>query len=96
MSDQLLASEPALATLPAAEDYDADSIKKLSDREHVRLRRKHGPARALARDETLERLEVRLLELGSELAGPGRGKSEWGGHRGPKLASVRDSGGARP
>ena len=30
--------DAAVAELPAPDDYDADSIKKLSDREHVRLR----------------------------------------------------------
>jgi len=37
MSAELTAAE-SIATLPAPDDYDAESIKKLSDREHVRLR----------------------------------------------------------
>ena len=38
MSADLTAATESIATLPAPDDYDAESIKKLSDREHVRLR----------------------------------------------------------
>src|SRR5262245_46546201 len=37
MPDEFNASE-GVATLPEPDDYDAESIKTLSDREHVRLR----------------------------------------------------------
>ncbi len=38
MSDTLATTEQISASIINPEDYDADSIKKLSDREHVRLR----------------------------------------------------------
>jgi DNA gyrase subunit B len=38
MSDTLATTEQVPASIINPEDYDADSIKKLSDREHVRLR----------------------------------------------------------